>query len=97
MLTRRAGSANTCSRNSTALTRLKIAVLAPMATPRMSTAAVVKRQSRPRRRSPCRVSRTSGVPGGRPARVAARFLELLDAAEQPQRLEARSSGHAARL
>ena len=29
------------------------------------------------------------VPAGRPARVAARFLDLLDAAEQPQRLKAR--------
>ncbi len=38
------------------------------------------------------------VPGGRPARVAAGFLELLDAAEQPQRLEARLfSGQAAHL
>ena len=71
------------------MTRLKIAVLTPMARPRISTAAVVKRQSRASRRTACRVSRASASSDRRPARVAARFLDLLDATEQAQCLEPR--------
>ena len=89
MLTRRSGSASASSRNRTAFTTLKIAVLAPMARPRISTAAVVKRQSRTSRRRPWRASRTSASQPAVPRASRARFLDLLDAAEQPQRLESR--------
>ena len=47
----RSGSAIDCVRKSVALTRLKMAVLAPMPRPRITTAAAVKRQSRTRRRT----------------------------------------------
>jgi hypothetical protein len=57
MSTSVSGFTTACGRNSTALITLKIAVLTPMPSPRITTAASVNFQSRASRRTPCRVSR----------------------------------------